>query len=187
MSLIPLGFWAASGGGFASDFDLLETVSLSTSASSVTFSGLAAYATDYKNLQVRYTARDSSSGGRLGIQLINNDSGTNYTTHSLFARGSSVSSTSDVGKSYFWTSTDLPGSDTTANVFGAGVVDILDPFETTKKTTFRTLSGHSGSDSSISLVSGLWNNDSAISSFQMFPFQGTSFAQYSRFSLYGVK
>ena len=52
-------------------FDLLETTTLSTSASSVTFSGLGAYS-DYKHLQIRSVARDRStdnSSKRLVMQI----------------------------------------------------------------------------------------------------------------------
>ena len=89
MSLIPLGFWAASGGGAAGGFDLLESEILTSSASSVTFTGLDAYS-DYEHLQIRFTDRADSFGTITSTNFrLNSDSGTNYDIHQLFGDGSS--------------------------------------------------------------------------------------------------
>jgi hypothetical protein len=74
------------------------------------------------------------------------------------------------------------------NEFMSGVTDILDPFETTKNKTVRTIAGAVTPDYArdITLSSGIFLSTSAMSSFTLLTRLG-SLAQYSRFSLYGIK
>ena len=183
--LIPLGFLAASGVS-AGSFDLLETQVLGSSTSSVTFSSLSTYASTYQHLQLRYTAR-SDRANTLDAMIIqvNGDTGTNYKTHQLVGNGSSASSGAE---SYAngWEFMYVPGNNASSGVFGAGVVDILDPFETTKNKTKRSLSGVL-SDTYIQLSSGVWLNTAAITSITFDQRYGSNFVSGSRFSLYGIK
>jgi hypothetical protein len=159
-------------------FDLLETTTLTTSASSVTFSGLGAYS-DYKHLQIRAVVRGSFS---LNIRL-NGDSGSNYAIHSLQGNGSSVSSSSTTSASNAEFIGSAGGSED-ANAFGALVVDFLDAYSGSKNTTMRGLGGKSTSNPRIALNSSLWNNTAAISSMELF---GGTWVAGSRFSLIGIK
>jgi hypothetical protein len=176
MSLIPFGFWAASGGGAAGGFDLLETTTLSTSASSVTFSGLGAYS-DYKHLQVRAVSKATT-----GFQILtfNGDSGSGntYTTHLLQGNGSSVFSSAEVGVTYGI----LNHSSKTD--WSANVIDILDAFSTDKFTTVRSFGGVASGSSIVQFISGAWYNTAAITSLTI---SKSALEIGSRFSLYGVK
>ena len=189
MSLIPFGFWAASGaGGGAGAFDLLETTTLSTSASSVTFSGLGAYS-DYKHLQLRFVMQNDLNGSARDFHFnLNGDTGSNYSSHSLQGNGTAVSSTSST------TATKIKGIFTpdanagNANAFGLGVLDILDFSNSSKNTTIRMLQGSPVSDyPRIGLVSGLYINTAAITSFLIRNDGNQPIITGSRFSLYGVK
>tara|TARA_R110000822_G_C15025995_1_gene463702 strand:+ start:49 stop:615 length:567 start_codon:yes stop_codon:yes gene_type:complete len=188
MSLIPFGFWAASGeGAGAGAFDLLETTTLTTSASSISFSGLDSYAADYKHLQVRAVGRwDTSFAERTVNMKINGDSGSNYSAHSLFANGSTVQAND-------WTSDNkidlaaLSGSSGAGGAFGAIIIDILDAFKTTKFKTVRALSGATEAPR-VQLNSGLWQNLNATTGITLFEqYSSSNFVAGSRFSLYGVK
>ena len=187
MSLIPLGFWAASGGGAAGAFDLLETQILASSASSVTFTGLGAYS-DYKHLQIRAVVKsDRSSGLEQMLFRFNGDSGTNYSRHSMGGNTEDVSS--------FGASSQTAGfigrvSDTLTgtNAFGPFVWDILDFSSSTKNTTTRALSGTIGGGvGQIFLQSAAYLNTNSITSLEIFPEFGPNLLSGSRFSLYGVK
>lgn len=188
MSLILLGILNSQvSGAAAGAYDLLETVELSSSASYVEITGLDSY-TDYKHLQLRYTARSDRSGftqDNLNGYFNSDFSTSNYASHLLYGTGSSVLSG---GYAPAAMQVDaLPAASETANVFAAGVMDILDFSNTSKNTTMRNLSGKAGSSvPRIFLWSGLWNSTSAVTSIWLQPFGGNIIAG-SRFSLYGVK
>jgi len=193
MSFVLLGILnsQAAGAGGAGAYDLLETTELTSSASSVSFTGLGSYS-DYKHLQIRYTARTTANAGASwGILRFNSDSGSNYSRHNLTGNGSSVYSQSGTSK----TSTDgafwVAGNGNTAGSFGAGVIDILDFSNTSKYSTIRALSGIQSSsgntDTIIQLGSSAWLNTAAITSILFAETSGNDYAAGSRFSLYGIR
>ena len=187
MSLIPFGFWAASGGGGGGAYDLLETTTLATSASSVTFSGLGSYS-DYAHLQIRGVVRGDTAGGFYGAQIqFNGDTGTNYVAHRLSGTGSSVTSTALTPRNSLF-AVDHGGSTTTSNSFGVGITDILDFSNTSKNTTTRTLTGQVDNLATrINLYSGVWLDTSAITSISIKAQGSSDFVAGSRFSLFGIK
>ena len=188
MSLIPLGFWAASGGGAAAAYDLLETQVLASSAASVTFTGLDTLAAGYQHLQIRVTARTNLAASTSDILAMrfNSDSGSNYAHHQLQGNGSTVTSGNSTSTSYIY-SMQLPGNSSTANAFTAGVLDILDFSSASKNSTTRSLSGKAESANHIALRSGLWINTAAVTAIELYTFLGGSLVTGSRFSLYGIK
>jgi hypothetical protein len=191
MSLTLLGILnAQAAGGGAGAFDLLETTTLSTASSSVTFSGLGAYS-DYKHLQIRVVARRASSGSggdSMNIR-VNGDTGSNYAYHRLYGFNGSVASNSGSSVSLIETYKVLPGNSEAAGIFGSVIIDALDFSNNSKKTTLRTLGGFTASsdsaESAVALTSGLWNNTNAVTSIETY--YSSDFLAGSRFSLYGVK
>ena len=183
--LIPLGildFPVAAG-----SYDLLETEILTGTQASVTFSSLGDYASDYQHLQIRLTGRgtDAATGVTGNYLRFNGDSGANYSLHILFGNGSSVASTAETSST--WALAGLVASGgMTASSFTGTVIDILDPFETTKYTTTRALTGIAANSSRIDLHSGSWRNTNALTSIEIL-MNSISFATGSRFSLYGLK
>lgn len=187
---ITLGILAASGFAPASagSFDLLETQVLTSNESSVTFSGLSAYASEYKHLQIRIAARtDRSSHVDSAMLQFNADTGSNYRAHYLYGNGSNVLSGADNQSDRIYAGR-ITGANAGTSVFGAGVCDILDAYSSSKNTTIRSLSGYTtSSGSEIYLFSGLWLNQSSLTSMRLIPNIGSNFVQHSRFSLFGVK
>ena len=181
-------FLAGNAAYSPSSYDLLETEILTGSQASVTFSNLnSTYGSTYQHLQIRLVGRFAASYSNIepAIQF-NSDTGGNYTRHRLEGNGSSVTSSAQASQTYL-TLAGMPAASSTANVFGGAVIDILDPFETTKYTTVRSFGGMT-SDNHISLKSGLWMNTAAVDEIKLFEgFFATSWVQYSRFSLYGLK
>ncbi len=172
----------------AGSFDLLETQLITSTTASLTFSSLSSYASTYQHLQIRYSGRTDRSGIGTTADLrmrFNGDTGSNYNAHVLGGNGSVVES------SYYSSSTIdyigiwwIEGSTSPANSYGAGVIDILDAFETTKNKTIRNIAGNSGR---VAMTSGAWTNTQAISSIYLAPNTSGSFVSGSRFSLYGLK
>ena len=185
MLLGILNSQAAGGGGGA--YELLESTTLSSSAASVTFSGLGAYS-NYKHLQIRAVVRTDRTATQDGVTFtFNGDSAANYSWHRLNGSGSSVTSTSGVSTNYMYAFVTTDNGATTDS-FGAMVIDILDPFETTKFTTARTLGGIAeGANSWINLASGNWRNTAAVTSITFDQTTGPNFVAGTRFSLMGVK
>ena len=168
-------------------FYLLETTTLTSSASSVSFTGLDSY-TDYKHLQLRVVAKVDDPDGADVIRMnFNNDTGSNYAIHGLSGNGSSVTSFAATSRSNmsFYRFTGAG----TGDEYGAAVIDLLDAFNTSKNTTMRALGGvHSATAfDEIAIATGLYINTAAISSIALEPGQGTNLISGSRFSLYGIK
>ena len=109
-------------------FELLETTTLATSASSITFSSLSAYATDYKHLQIRAVTRDTRaiSGANNVTMRFNGDTNANYYhLHYLKGADGSVTSGAEGTNNYILPYTEPSASDTT-DAFAVAVIDLLD-------------------------------------------------------------
>lgn len=183
--LIPLGFLAASSSS-AGSFDLLESTVLTGSQASVEFTNLTSkYASTYQHLQLRITARSSRSAQQDGlVTQLNGDTAGNYSYHILGGNGSSVSSFAGANQTFMYSGVSVANS-ATANAFSGVVIDILDPFETTKNTTLRTLFANATTE--VGLHSGSWRNTASVTSIKLALDTGVNFLQYSRFSLYGLR
>jgi hypothetical protein len=192
---IPLGVLAVAGAGAAPSgpgaYELLETQVLTGTQATITFSNLiSSYSSTYQHLQIRMVTRGNRSGAEdsnVYIQF-NSSAGTNYNSHYLRGNGSateSVAYTSSNNAGIFLSQANT-GATQTANSFAVSIVDILDPFETSKFTTVRTLAGMTGALNRIFLHSGAWRVTDAVDTITIDDTLG-DFTQYSRFSLYGMR
>jgi hypothetical protein len=186
--LIPLGILASSGAGVPTgDYELISSTILGSNTPSVTFSSLGTYSSTYKHLQVRIVARTVRTEVNDSILTrFNGDTGSNYAWHRLFGTGSSVSSGAGSTQTSILTG-ETSGNTNTSSAFFATVIDILDPYSTTKNKTIRWLNGGASSFNHIQLGSGLWNSTASVTSFALEPVNSANFLTGSRFSLYGIK
>ena len=130
--LIPFGILSAAGIG--SDYELIESQILLSSAASITFSGLATYANTYKHLQIRFVAQTNRASGGDGVRMrINGDTGANYSWHEFFANPPTVTSGAAPSQTYIQSPMQASGS--SPNHFTPGVIDFLDAYSTTKNKT----------------------------------------------------
>jgi len=185
MALFPLGILSAAGaGGVQGDYELIETQILGSNQASITFSSLGTYSSTYKHLQIRYTARSTTADTDDIVQLNLNATGvgTSQRNHELRGNGSVVASSDRTDLYRFGY---ISGATSTANSFGAGIIDALDPYSTTKNKTFRSFNGMT-SATLVTLSSLLWANTASITSIGVVCRLG-SFVTGSRFSLYGIK
>jgi hypothetical protein len=165
-------------------FDALSTVTVPAGGvASITFAGIP---NTYKHLQIRALGRDTiESAGDLRWQY-NGDTATNYSFHELYGHGSTASSFGYGGTGYGNLSNWASFLSQT-NQFSVAVLDILDYADTTKFKTGRAIGGRDNNGSgTIELASMSWRNTAAISSIYFYLTAG-NFAQYSQFTLYGVK
>jgi hypothetical protein len=143
----------------------------------------------YKHLQIRILSRDVRSGVSVNSVFtnLNGDFGTNYSQHGLYGSGSAAFATGSASQNYGVLHQEASGS-AAANVFGAGIIDILDYTNTNKYTTMRGLTGYDDNSAGrVALWSSLWVDTSAVTSIMFTNSTNVNFSQYSRFSLYGIK
>jgi len=169
------------------DIDLGGMIPLSTvavgagGAANVEFTSIPGY---YEHLQIRFITRF----GSVAVFKItaNSDTGSNYSWHEIQGNGSSVTANAGSSSTFMYAAYSN-GFSATSNIFGTGVMDILDYTNTNKYKTFRMLSGYDANGSGgLQLNSGLWQSSSVITSIKIEPNTST-FQQYSTFSLYGIK
>ena len=166
------------------DFFQIATTTLSSAQANITFSSISQ---EYTHLQIRAIARaaDATTDYNIHAQF-NTDTANNYSYHYLYGTGSAAASGS--GTSTVETLVGrITGANSSANIFGITVIDILDYVNTNKFKTVRTLTGHDQNGSgSVWLMSSNWRSTSAINSIKLYPASG-NFAANSSFQLYGVK
>jgi hypothetical protein len=169
-------------------YESIATYALGTTTASVTFSSIPS---TYKHLQIRYMARQNVTGADRGAMEMqfNSDTGANYSYHLLFGDGSSASALAYTSTDSIYTGlSDITTASTASNIFGVGVIDILDYQNTNKYKTTRSLSGQDQNSTSgrIFFTSGNWRSTSAINTITLYPEAG-SFVQYSHLALYGIR
>jgi hypothetical protein len=181
VSILP-GIYASqiTGHLVTGSYESIATVTVGAGgSSSISFSSISS---SYKHLQIRFIANNVSNSD-VKAQF-NGDTANNYARHYLYGDGASAAAGAnapDNAMSFGY----VPNA--TANIFGAGVVDILDYANTNKYKTTRSLAGNDKNGSGLMvLYSSLWQSTSAVSSITMFPGAG-NFNQYSSFALYGCK
>ena len=188
--MIPLGILATTSGAAAVPaYELISTTLISSNTTSVTFSSIAQ---TYKHLQVRYTARTNTSDIYTTFSMrLNGVTSASYASHYLYGYAGSVSCNSSANRQdIVWNVTAAATS--TANAFGAGVIDIPDYASTARNKTTRSFSGGAVYDinhtycSQVGIASGALFSTSAITSVELYN-SSTAFVSGSRFSLYGIK
>jgi len=166
-----------------SEYLISTTVVGATPVASVEFD-VSSYAGVYRHLRVYISAKTTFGTEQL-TQLNMQINGVDMTRyHNLVGTGSGAFSEDYTSsKIFLWVS----GNNVASSAFGAAVVDILDPFETTKNTTAKSFSGAYGTSVyRVGLGSGFLNSASAVTSIKFLDRQGGTILTDSRFSIYGV-
>jgi hypothetical protein len=183
---------------FQSGMFALATVTLTSSQSSVVFSGIPQ---NYTHLQVRAIGQTSRGtyGNDLMTMRVGNgtlDSGSNYSSHMVGGDGANTAVYAAASQTSAYLSYKL-GS-TTSSAFGAFIIDILDYTSTSKYKTIRTLGGVdingtvAGYGGEVALMSSLWfqagsgTNAKAIDTIAFYP-ANANFTANTQFALYGIK
>jgi len=187
MTLSALGIFSAAGagGGFSSDYELIQTQILSSSQASVVFNSLDTYSSTYKHLQIRAVVIKSAADFEV-VQFNGDTNNSNYTSHHLEATGTSVNAANSVtsGWSLNGGSIGYYGSSQPSSK----VIDILDAFSSTKNKTTRTFGGLAASGSNmVVLASSHWRSTVSTTSLTVRTVGAGTFSSGSRFSIYGIK
>lgn len=174
-----------SGGASLSSYESIATASLS-GISTYTFSSIPS---TFKHLQVRMMVRNSdASAGNNNLYLqFNGDTGSNYSFHQLYGNGTSAAASGLVSQ----TSTPISytvNNGEAANLFGVGILDVLDYTSSSKNKTVRCLTGFDLNGSgTVAVKSTAWLSTNAITSLTLINGGATNFASGSSIALYGIK
>jgi hypothetical protein len=145
----------------------------------------------YKHLQVRYIARNTSTGyvnGGATYMQFNGDTTVNYSFHDIRGDGTSATAYSQPasgGNNVMYVNGTAGSGSSNTLIYGVAIVDILDYTNTNKNKTIRVIGGQDTNGAGmIDLDSGAWYSTSAVTSIQII---NGPFAQNSHFALYGIK
>lgn len=180
IGIIASANWASAN---ASSYDSIATVTVTGTSSSISFSNIPQ---TYKSLQIRAIGRATgSSTSEVVWNMDVNSSASSWSRHQLTGNGTTVSANASAGPDSAGRGMFAAGGGTTANIFGATIIDIIDYASTSKTKTFRHFSGVDFNGSGfIALHSNLWNSTSAITSITFSPNQANT---NTTFALYGIK
>ena len=167
--------------------EAIATTYVEADVASVTFSSLGSY----EHLQLRC----SIMGGRDGSTnntclLLNGDTGTNYSNHSMFVSETTAYSQAYTGQASLgggsFNTTPSVSSENQSN-FATGIFDILDYRNTDKNTTVACLfAANLGSYNYLYVSSGMWSDTAAVTSITVIMNPTYNTARGSEITLYGL-
>lgn len=173
------------------DYESISTTTVGSGGSStITFSSIPS---TYKHLQIRYNVRSNrnvNDGDYMLMRFNGIDSAASYYgQHYLRGNGSAVLAAADGTYTASFIERQ-PSLNTLSNVFGAGVIDILDYTNTNKNKVWRSFAGYDANgdtNASIRLASGMLLSAPSITSITFTSGTSSNFVEYSSFALYGIK
>ena len=183
------GVLAASGGGVATSYESISTVTVgSGGTATVDFTSIPQ---TFAHLQIRILCRSTSAATNDGILMRVGTGGVLDTTSTMwghYVMGDGATASAGSRSSTNVELVEVTAATATASVFGVAVIDILNYSSTTKNKTFRSLTGYDRNGAGeVRLMSGSYTaNTSALDTIRFY----SAFAnvgQYSSFALYGVK
>ena len=169
-----------------SSFESIAT--LTASSSTISFTSIPQ---TYKSLQIRGIARSTAASNFADFLKINfnTDTGANYTAHWLYdATPSNVGAVGQTSLTSFTTQTGAVTNNSTSNLYGASIIDIIDYASTSKNKTVKVFAGadqNNTDQDALELTSGLWVSTAAITSIQIQTGRAANFN--GSFALYGIK
>jgi len=187
-----LGILASSiTGGLVTDagamFPIRSYVVPSGGVASITFDNIPS---TYSHLQLRLIGKtDRAANLNSPYIRFNNISSSSYWWHGLYGDGASAYGEASNGADTGVIIERFTGNTGATNMFGAGVLDILDYTNTNKYKTVRYLAGADVNGAGqITLGSGVWNSTNAITRIDFVQgYAATNFLQFTSVALYGVK
>ena len=164
----------------AKTYEPIATTTLGSSAASVTFNSFSGYT----DLIIITKARNTGTAFSQIRLRLNGDSGSNYSSTTLYGNGSSAGSYRDSNSTEMLIGNGTKSSDPAADFGGQVITQIMNYSNT---TTYKTLISRAGSPSlDVDAKVFLYRSTSAISSLSIYT-PTDAFAAGSTFTLYGIK
>jgi hypothetical protein len=165
-------------------FESIATITGTGSSGTITFSSIPS---GYKHLQIRSNFFTSAYGTPAIRLQFNGDTGSNYAYHNLHSNSASVNTNQSTSTTQILVVGGSP--DINADYAISSVIDIYNYTSTAKTKTVRIMSGTDGAAyfaaGNVSLVSGLYNTTTAITSLTI-SLASLNFTTNSTFALYGI-
>jgi hypothetical protein len=154
-------------------YEAIATQTLSSAASSATFSSIPSTYTDL----VLIVNATQTTTGQATLMRYNSDSGSNYSTTSIFGSGSTAGSSRNTSATGTYV-----GYEETSTIF-ATIINIQNY---ANATTYKTsIIRKNQADSYVEAIIGLWSSTAAINSVTLYTGSG-NFGSGSTFTLYGI-
>lgn len=157
-------------------YDCIATTTLSSTASTVTFSSISGSYTDL----VLVVSATATAGGQWAVMQFNSDTGSNYSFTVMRGNGTTVNS----GRTSNASNIELTYSTTITQGISNIIVQVMNYSNaTTNKTAVYRVN-----NAAVETVAGvgLWRNTSAITAIDI-KISSSTFASGSTFTLYGIK
>lgn len=170
-------------------YEIIESVSLTGTQTSVTFSSLT---TDYEHLEIWMTARTdlNTPGGYdyVGVQF-NGDTGSNYATQTMYGYNTAKLTERETGNAFGMKVRAAASDPENALNFGGICVLIPDYRGANVNKSSTSIGGKSAASNNgfTSNGTGEWDNTAAITSVVLTPGAGTNFNIGCVFTLYGLR
>lgn len=170
-----------------SQLELIQSSTLSGTATAVTFANLGDYASLYKHLQLRIVVRNSGNTGTGGLLArFNGVDSASYNYHVVRGVGASPGQGGDLSQTFLvcgW----VPHGNSNGGAFSYNIIDILDWSSNSKNKVSRSFTGNQGYDSRVGMISATWFNTAPITQIALLAEGGNSYATGSHFALYGIR
>jgi len=159
----------------------IETIELTSSQSSITFSSIPQ---DYDDLIVLVSGRSDRSATSDGLKMELNSSSSNFSRVRLVGNGSSASTSSSSDN---FVGQCLAASTSTSNTFGSTQIYISNyTLSQSKSISVEAVSENNSTTAFQELLALLWSNNSAITSISFVTTNSANFVTGSIISLFGV-
>lgn len=142
----------------------------------------------YDDLIIKCSMRGTYAGAVEGVNLeLNGNAGSNYSHRYLQGDGASASSTTVTGDTKAQVAL-MSAANNTASTFGNGEIYLPNYIGSTNKSfSTDSVSENNATTAYGRLSAGIWAQTNAITSIKLSPSLGTTWAQYSTATLYGIK
>jgi len=171
----------------ANTYTLISSVTVgSGGAANIEFTSIPA---TYTDLIIKLSARSNAAGvsNDLMYYRFNGDNTNSYIGRWLSADGSSTFSNSQTATAYGIPRYAIPAATATANTFGNLEMYIPNYAGSNQKSvSYDSVSENNSSTGYVNMQADLWQKTNAITSFAIFPYNGSLFLQYSTAYLYGI-
>lgn len=166
------------------NFASIATQVITSNTSSIVFRNIPQY---YSHLQLRVYARGSTNAtSGYPYHIYNGDTSANYSSHFMTGNGITTAAAAYVNSAQPL-SMNFPCANSSANIFGYAVIDIMDYTSTNKFKTSRIMNGwDNNSTGNCFVFSHVWNSFAPISSITLVGWDIANFVSGSHVALYGI-
>jgi len=169
----------------ANTYTLIESTTLGSNQSTVTFSSIPA---TYTDLVIKMSMRLSDVSATATVKVwFNSDTANNYSLTYLRGSGSAIASARTSSSPYFSTG-QANGNGSTSSTFSSAEIYIPSyTVSQNKPLISNSAQEDNNSTAYMELRAGLWNSNSTLSSISLQPIDaGINFVSGSSFYLYGI-